>query len=106
MLGSSIAIEVRNKVISSNIGKLLTAKNKRNTKNKDKLNALKLSPEIKLLLKDRIKIEHTNAHLKQYSFFETYSFFQKHIHKNKFLLYAPFRRLWLKQSLRRTPFGL
>ena len=52
MLGSSIAIEVRNKVISSNIGKLLTAKNKRNTKNKDKLNALKLSPEIKLLLKD------------------------------------------------------
>ena len=73
MLGSSIAIEVRNKVISSNIGKLLTAKNKRNTKNKDKLNALKLSPEIKLLLKDRIKIEHTNAHLKQYSFFETYT---------------------------------
>ena len=53
MLVSSIAIEVRNKVISSNIGKLLTAKNKRNTKNKDKLNALKLSPEIKLLLKDR-----------------------------------------------------
>ena len=58
--------QLRNKVISGNIGKLLTAKNKRNTKNKDKLNALKLSPEIKLLLKDRIKIEHTNAHLKQY----------------------------------------
>ena len=83
MMVSSIAPEVRNKVISSNIGKLLTAKNKRNTKNKDKLNALKLSPEIKLLLKDRIKIEHTNAHLfgskshialrKQYSFFETYT---------------------------------
>ena len=58
--------QLRNKVISGNIGKLLTAKNKRNTKNKDKLNALKLSPEIKLLLKERIKIEHTNAHLKQY----------------------------------------
>jgi hypothetical protein len=28
-------------------------KDKRNTKNKDKLNALKLSPEIKLLLKGR-----------------------------------------------------
>ena len=51
--------QIRDKVISSNIGKLLTAKNK------DKLASLKLSPE-KILLKERIKIEHTNARLNQY----------------------------------------
>jgi hypothetical protein len=58
--------QLRDKVISSNIGKLLTAKNKRNTKNKDKLSSLKLSPKEKILLKERINIEHSNAHLKQY----------------------------------------
>ena len=52
-------------VINSNV-KLLTAKNKRNIKNKDKLAAIKLLPKEKILLKERIKIEHTNAHLKQY----------------------------------------
>ena len=52
--------QLRYKVISSNISKLLTSKNK------DKIASLKLSPEEKLLLNERIKIEHTNAHLKQY----------------------------------------
>ena len=42
--------QLKDKVISSNIGKLLTAKNKY------KLASLKLSPEEKLLLKERIKI--------------------------------------------------
>ena len=42
--------QLKDKVISSNIGKLLTAKNKY------KLASLKLSSEEKLLLKERIKI--------------------------------------------------
>ena len=46
--------------------KLLTSKNKRNIKNKDILLNLKLSPDDKKLLKKRIRIEHTNSHLKQY----------------------------------------
>jgi hypothetical protein len=58
--------KLKSKVINNNIGILLSAKNKRNTKDKIKLNALKLSSTEKLLLKKRIKIEHTNAHLKQY----------------------------------------
>ena len=57
---------LKNKVINNNIGILLTAKNKRNIKDKNKIDALKLSLSEKLLLKKRIKIEHTNAHLKQY----------------------------------------
>ena len=35
-------------------------------KNKDILLNLKLSPDDKKLLKKRIRIEHTNSHLKQY----------------------------------------
>ena len=58
--------KLRNKIINNNIGILLTARNKRNIKNKNKLDALKLSSIEKNLLKKRIKIEHTNAHLKQY----------------------------------------
>jgi hypothetical protein len=58
--------KLKNKVINNNIGILLTARNKRNIKNKNKLDALKLTSSEKLLLEKRIKIEHTNAHLKQY----------------------------------------
>ena len=54
------------KVIDNKIGLLLTARNKRNIKDKIKLDALKLSEDNKNLLKKRIKIEHINAQLKQY----------------------------------------
>ena len=58
--------KLRNKLLNTNFGKLLTPKNKRNIKNKDILLNLKLSPDDKKLLKKRIRIEHTNSHLKQY----------------------------------------
>lgn len=58
--------KLKDKIKNSKFGFLLTPKNKRNTKNKNKLNALKLSPEEKELMKKRIKVEHTNAQLKQY----------------------------------------
>ncbi len=58
--------KLREKLIKNKIGMLLTSKNKRNIKDKNKLKALELSIDEKLLLKKRIKIEHTNAHLKQY----------------------------------------
>ena len=58
--------KLKNKIKNSKFVFLLTLKNKRNTKNKNKLNALKLSPEEKELMKKRIKVEHTNAQLKQY----------------------------------------
>jgi hypothetical protein len=49
--------KIREKLIAIKFGKLLTAKNKRNTKNKIKLESIKLLPEEKQLLKKRIKIE-------------------------------------------------
>jgi hypothetical protein len=58
--------QLKDKVANNNIGILLTAKNKRNIKNKNKLDALKLSDNEKKLLKKRIKVEHLNAQLKQY----------------------------------------
>jgi len=58
--------KIREKLIAIKFGKLLVAKNKRNIKNKIRLESIKLLPEEKNLLKKRIKIEHTNAHLKQY----------------------------------------
>ena len=58
--------QIRDKLIAINFGKLVAVRNKRNIKNKAKLEAIKLLPEEKQLLKKRIKIEHTNAHLKQY----------------------------------------
>ena len=58
--------KLKNKVININIGKLLTARNKRNIKDKNKLEALKLSDKEKELLKKRIKVEHINAQLKKY----------------------------------------
>ena len=58
--------KIREKLIEIKFGKLLAAKNKRNIKDKIKLEAIKLSLDEKNLLKKRIKIEHTNAHLKQY----------------------------------------
>jgi len=48
---------IREKLIAIKFGKLLTAKNKRNTKNKIKLKSIKLLPEEKKLLKKKIKIE-------------------------------------------------
>ena len=53
--------EIRNKLKEINFGRLLVPRNKRNTKNKNKL-----LPVEKNLLKLRINIEHKNAHLKQY----------------------------------------
>ena len=58
--------KLKDKVININIGKLLTARNKRNIKDKNKLEALKLSDKEKELLKKRIKVEHINAQLKKY----------------------------------------
>ena len=58
--------KLRDKLNTIKFGKLLVAKNKRNIKNKIKLESIKLSLEEKKILKKRIKIEHTNAHLKQY----------------------------------------
>ena len=58
--------KLKNKVININIGKLLTARNKRNIKDKNKLEALKLSDKEKELLKKRIKVEHINAQLIHY----------------------------------------
>jgi transposase len=58
--------KIRDKLNTIKFGKLLAAKNKRNIKNKIKLESIKLSLEEKKILKKRIKIEHTNAHLKQY----------------------------------------
>ena len=55
--------KLRNKLLNTNFGKLLTPKNKRNSKNKDILLNLKQSPDDKKLLKKRIRIEHTNSHL-------------------------------------------
>ena len=43
--------KLRNKLLNTNFGKLLTPKNKRNIKNKDILLNLKLSPDDKKLLK-------------------------------------------------------
>lgn len=58
---------IRNKLKNIKFGKLLTYKNIRNTKNKNKLNNMKLSnKEIKILKNKRIKIEHINAKLKNY----------------------------------------
>jgi hypothetical protein len=57
---------IKNKLKKINFGKLLSYRNKRNIKNVHKLEAIKLLPSEKELLKKRIKIEHTNALLKQY----------------------------------------
>jgi hypothetical protein len=56
--------KLKDKVKNNNIGVLLTARNKRNIKDKNKLEALKLSDKEKQLLKNRIKVEHVNAQLK------------------------------------------
>jgi len=58
--------KIREKLNNIKFGKLLAVRNKRNIKNKYKLELIKLSPEEKKLLKKRIKIEHINAQLKQY----------------------------------------
>jgi len=42
------------------------SRNKRNIKDKNKLDALKLTDNEKKLMKKRIKVEHINAQLKQY----------------------------------------
>jgi hypothetical protein len=58
---------IRNKLKNIKFGKLLTYKNRRNTKDKNKLNNMKLSnKEIKIFKNKRIKIEHINAKLKNY----------------------------------------
>ena len=59
---------LREKLINFNFGKLITPKNRRNIKDKNNSyeKALKLSQNDKDLLKKRIKVEHINAHLKQY----------------------------------------
>lgn len=57
---------IKNKLKNIKFGKLLSHKNKRNIKDKQKLQAIKLLPTEIKLLKKRIKIEHTNALLKQY----------------------------------------
>jgi hypothetical protein len=58
---------IRNKLQNIKFGKLLTYKNKRNTKDKNKLNDIKLSNKEILILKNkRIKIKHINAKLKNY----------------------------------------
>ena len=49
--------KLRNKLNTIKFGKLLAAKNKRNIKNKIKLESIKLSLEEKKILKKRIKIE-------------------------------------------------
>jgi hypothetical protein len=57
---------IRNKLKNMKFGKLLTYKNKRNTKDKKKLNNIKLSNKEILILKNkRIKIEHINAKIKK-----------------------------------------
>jgi len=58
--------EIRNKLKEINFGRLLVPRNKRNTKNKNKLDSYKLLSVEKKLLKLRINIEHKNEHLKQY----------------------------------------
>ena len=59
---------IRNKLKNIKFGKLLTYKNRRNTKDKNKLNNIKLSnKEIKILKNKCIKIEHINAKLKNYN---------------------------------------
>ena len=58
--------KLKDKVKNNNIGVLLTARNRRNIKDKNKLEALKLSDKEKQLLKNRIKVEHVNAQLKKY----------------------------------------
>ena len=58
---------IRNKLKNIKFGKLLTYKNRRNTKDKNKLNNIKLSKKEIIILKNkRIKIEHINAKLKNY----------------------------------------
>jgi hypothetical protein len=57
---------IRNKLKEIKFGKLLSHRNKRNIKDAKKLEAIKLLPAETKLLKSRIKIEHTNAQLKQY----------------------------------------
>ena len=68
LLGDSAydSIPLQNKIIDLNFGRLITPKNKRNTKDENKLKQLKLKESDKLKLNKRIKIEHTNARLKQY----------------------------------------
>jgi len=58
--------KLKDKVANNKIGLLLTARNKRNIKDKNKLDALKLTDNEKKLMKKRIKVEHINAQLKQY----------------------------------------
>jgi len=60
------SIPLQNKLTDLNFGRLITPKNKRNIKNENKLKQLKLTTSDKLKLNKRIKIEHTNAKLKQY----------------------------------------
>ncbi len=57
--------KLKDKVKNNNIGELLTGRNRRN-KDKNKLEALKLSDKEKQLLKKRIKVEHVNTQLKKY----------------------------------------
>jgi hypothetical protein len=49
--------KLKDKVKNNNIGELLTVLNRRNIKDKNKLEALKLLDKEKQLLKNRIKVE-------------------------------------------------
>ena len=57
---------ISNRLKECNLGTLICDKNKRNTKDPEKLNKLKLDLYSKMSLKKRSKIEHTNNFLKQH----------------------------------------
>ncbi len=56
---------IRNKLAEQKYKKLICPKNKRNTKNKEKLKKLKMNVNDKKIFKNRIKIEHKFCNLKQ-----------------------------------------
>jgi hypothetical protein len=57
---------IRNKLNIMKFGLLISNKNKRNTKDPKKIKQLELNLEEKIIIKNRIRIENTNSHLKQY----------------------------------------
>ena len=60
------SIPLKNKLIEYNLGNIICPKNKRNTKNENKLNDMKLKLSEKMKLNKRSSIEHLNNILKKY----------------------------------------
>ncbi len=56
------SLHIRDTLVKNKIGKLICDRNKRNTKDPDKLKTYRLNLHTKMLLKQLSKIEHTNIY--------------------------------------------